>query len=96
MHSAWHIVMLGIVGVGTGTVMTAVVMRYILPYDWTWLQSFLFGAIVAATDPVAAVSLLKQVSGIFCTIAELFEPAMVGIITWDCYDSCCDEMWCPT
>ena len=53
--------MLGIVGVGTGTVMTAVVMRYVLPYDWTWPQSFLFGAIVAATDPVAAVSLLKQV-----------------------------------
>lgn len=53
--------MLGIVGVGTGTVMTAVVMRYVLPYDWAWSQSFLFGAIVAATDPVAAVSLLKQV-----------------------------------
>lgn len=61
IHSAWHIVTLGIVGVGSGTVMTAVVMKFVLPYGWTWPQSFLFGAIVAATDPVAAVSLLKQV-----------------------------------
>lgn len=56
--------MLGVVGVGTGTAMTAVVMRYILPYDWTWAQCFLFGAVVAATDPVAAVSLLRQVTPI--------------------------------
>jgi len=60
-HSACHITLLGIVGVGTGAVMTAVIMRYMFPYGWSWPQSFLFGAIVAATDPVAAVSLLKQV-----------------------------------
>jgi len=41
--------------------MTAVIMRYLFPYNWTWPQSFLFGAIVAATDPVAAVALLKEV-----------------------------------
>ncbi|KAL0035594.1 hypothetical protein WJX79_001024 [Trebouxia sp. C0005] len=60
-HSACHIILLGIVGVGTGAAMTAVIMRYMFPYGWSWPQSFLFGAIVAATDPVAAVSLLKQV-----------------------------------
>lgn len=41
--------------------MTAVVAHFILPYDWSWPQSLLFGAIVAATDPVAAVALLKEV-----------------------------------
>lgn len=58
--------MLGIIGVGTGTVMTAVIMKLLFPYGWTWPQSFLFGAIVAATDPVAAVSLLKQVGMVLC------------------------------
>ena len=33
----------------------------VLPYRWTWPQSLLFGAIAAATDPVAAVALLKEV-----------------------------------
>jgi len=60
-QSTWHITLLGIVGVGTGAVMTAVIMKYVFPYGWSWPQIFLFGAIVAATDPVAAVSLLKQV-----------------------------------
>ena len=62
IQSSCHIVMLGIIGVGAGTVMTAVMMRYVFPYDWAWPQSFLFGAIAAATDPVAAVSLFKEVS----------------------------------
>ncbi|KAL0050974.1 hypothetical protein WJX82_011388 [Trebouxia sp. C0006] len=60
-QSAWHITLLAIVGVGAGAVMTAVIMKYVFPYGWSWPQSFMFGAIVAATDPVAAVSLLKQV-----------------------------------
>ena len=67
-QSAWHITLLGIVGVGTGAVMTAVIMKYVFPYGWTWPQSFLFGAIVAATDPVAAVSLLKQVGTCCITV----------------------------
>eukprot|EP00208_Stichococcus_sp_RCC1054_P003626 CAMPEP_0206134718 /NCGR_PEP_ID=MMETSP1473-20131121/172_1 /ASSEMBLY_ACC=CAM_ASM_001109 /TAXON_ID=1461547 /ORGANISM="Stichococcus sp, Strain RCC1054" /LENGTH=489 /DNA_ID=CAMNT_0053526339 /DNA_START=204 /DNA_END=1673 /DNA_ORIENTATION=- len=57
----FHILLLGVVGVVTGCGMTAVVAHFILPYDWSWPQSLLFGAIVAATDPVAAVALLKEV-----------------------------------
>jgi NhaP-type Na+/H+ or K+/H+ antiporter len=30
------------------------------PYEWTFAQSFLVGAIVSATDPVAVVALLKE------------------------------------
>ena len=56
-----HIALLGCVGVLTGTGMTAVVMKFVLPYRWTWPQSLLFGAIAAATDPVAPVALLKEV-----------------------------------
>jgi len=73
-QSAWHVTLLGVFGVGTGAVMTAVIMRHVFPYGWNWPQSFLFGAIVAATDPVAAVSLLKQVctccinANIICTM----------------------------
>ena len=60
-HSACHITLLGAIEVGSGAVMTGVIMKYVLPYGWSWPQSFLFGAIVAATDPVAAVALLKQI-----------------------------------
>ncbi|KAK9789560.1 hypothetical protein WJX73_006097 [Symbiochloris irregularis] len=61
LKASSHIALLGIGGVLTGSGMTAVVAKFVLPYDWTWLQSLLFGAIVAATDPVAAVALLKEV-----------------------------------
>jgi NhaP-type Na+/H+ or K+/H+ antiporter len=30
----------------------AVVVRYIFPYGWTWLERLLFASILAATDPV--------------------------------------------
>ena len=61
VKAAPHIALLGICGVLTGTGMTAVVVKLVLPYDWTWPQCLLFGAIIAATDPVAAVALLKEV-----------------------------------
>lgn len=57
-----HVGAFGVVGVGTGSVMTAEIARYILPFDFSWFQSLLFGAIVAATDPVAAVALLQEAS----------------------------------
>merc|ERR550537_1782306 len=39
--------------------MTAVVGKYILPYEWDWPIAMVFGAILAATDPVAVVALFK-------------------------------------
>jgi NhaP-type Na+/H+ or K+/H+ antiporter len=33
-------------------VVTAIFVHYVLPYDWGWELSFMFGAITCATDPV--------------------------------------------
>ena len=51
---------------GPGTLfnasLTAVLVKYTFPYDWSWVQCLLFGAIFSATDPVAVVAVLKEVS----------------------------------
>lgn len=39
---------------------TALVARFVLPYGWSWNISMVFGSILAATDPVAVVALLKD------------------------------------
>lgn len=44
-----------------GTVLTACVAYYIFPYDWSFYLSMTFGAILAATDPVAVAALLNEV-----------------------------------
>ena len=62
IRSAAHVALLGGAAVVTGTAMTAVAVKFALPYGWTWPQSLLFGAIAAATDPVAAVALLREVA----------------------------------
>ncbi len=62
IRNASHIALLGVVAVLTGTGMTAVAVKCVLPYSWSWPQALLFGAIAAATDPVAAVALLKEVN----------------------------------
>ena len=36
-------------------------LRYLLPYGWDWKLAMAFGSILAATDPVAVVALLKAV-----------------------------------
>lgn len=33
---------------------------YIFPYRWTWLEAFMFGSILSATDPIAVVALLHD------------------------------------
>lgn len=43
-------------------ILITLVARYILPYNWTWSQSSLFGAILSAIDPVAVVNLMQSVS----------------------------------
>ena len=48
-------------GVVIGTALTAVFVKYVFPYNWTWLECLLFGAMLSATDPVAVIALLQEV-----------------------------------
>eukprot|EP00803_Ostreobium_quekettii_P005115 evm.model.scf_123.5 EVM.evm.TU.scf_123.5 scf_123:132105-140643(-) len=57
----WQILILAGPGVGIGTLITAAVGKYIFPYQWCWPKALMFGAMMSATDPVAVVSLLKEV-----------------------------------
>lgn len=47
-------------GVLLGTFLTGCVAKYLLPYGWNWSLSLVLGSILAATDPVAVVALLKS------------------------------------
>lgn len=49
-------------GVAIGACLFALVVKYIIPSTshWSWELSLAFGAVMSATDPVAVVSLLKQ------------------------------------
>ena len=44
-----------------GTVLTALVAFYILPYTWSFNLCMTFGSILSATDPVAVAALLEEV-----------------------------------
>lgn len=44
-----------------GTVLTALVAFYLFPYNWPFNLAMAFGAILAATDPVAVAALLEEV-----------------------------------
>eukprot|EP00658_Telonema_sp_P-2_P038734 TRINITY_DN27732_c0_g1_i5.p1 TRINITY_DN27732_c0_g1~~TRINITY_DN27732_c0_g1_i5.p1 ORF type:complete len:593 (-),score=106.68 TRINITY_DN27732_c0_g1_i5:124-1902(-) len=56
----WQIFLLACPGVVLGTVLMAVVSKCLLPYGWDWNVCLCFGSILAATDPVAVVGLLKN------------------------------------
>ena len=43
-------------------------VRYAFPYGWSWNLAMAFGSILAATDPVAVVALLKAVLEMTCRI----------------------------
>jgi NhaP-type Na+/H+ or K+/H+ antiporter len=47
-------------GVGIGAVLMASFAKFALPYNWSWNLCMVFGSILAATDPVAVVALLKN------------------------------------
>ena len=49
-------------GVVMGTALTALFVQYAFPYNWTWTESLLFGAMLSATDPVAVIALLQEVT----------------------------------
>jgi NhaP-type Na+/H+ and K+/H+ antiporter len=42
--------------------LTAVLVKFTFPYNWSWVECLLFGAIFSATDPVAVVAVLKEVT----------------------------------
>lgn len=43
-----------------GTTLTALVAKFVLPYDWSFDLCMTFGSILAATDPVAVAVLLNE------------------------------------
>ncbi len=47
-------------GVLVGTILTAALVKYTFPYNWSWVESLLFGAMFSATDPVAVIAVLKE------------------------------------
>lgn len=57
-----QIATLAVPGMILAATASAVLAKYLFPWDWGWPLCFLFGALVSATDPVAVVALLKEVS----------------------------------
>ncbi|NRB38040.1 MAG: cation:proton antiporter [Pseudomonadales bacterium] len=57
-----QITLLAVPGLILATVLTAVLVKWSFPWQWSWALCFLFGALISATDPVAVVALLKEVS----------------------------------
>lgn len=57
-----QIAILAVPGLILTTALTASFAYYFFPWQWSWTVCFLFGALISATDPVAVVSLLKEVS----------------------------------
>uniref|UniRef100_A0A7S3NIQ1 Alpha-carbonic anhydrase domain-containing protein n=1 Tax=Aureoumbra lagunensis TaxID=44058 RepID=A0A7S3NIQ1_9STRA len=57
----WQAVLLAGPGVLLGAAGTGLFIKYILPYDWSFSMCMTLGSVLAATDPVAVVALLKAV-----------------------------------
>eukprot|EP00441_Pelagodinium_beii_P018078 CAMPEP_0197658826 /NCGR_PEP_ID=MMETSP1338-20131121/45465_1 /TAXON_ID=43686 ORGANISM="Pelagodinium beii, Strain RCC1491" /NCGR_SAMPLE_ID=MMETSP1338 /ASSEMBLY_ACC=CAM_ASM_000754 /LENGTH=987 /DNA_ID=CAMNT_0043235485 /DNA_START=82 /DNA_END=3045 /DNA_ORIENTATION=- len=57
---AWQCLLLAGPGVILGAGSTGLFLHYALPWGWNLSTSFTVGSILAATDPVAVVGLLKQ------------------------------------
>ena len=47
-------------GVVIGAILNGLFARFVLPYNWSWQLCWSYGAVQAATDPVAVVALLNQ------------------------------------
>lgn len=60
-HTVAQVATLAFPIVGLHTCVVAVVFKYVFPFGWSWPESFLFGSIISATDPVAVVAIMKEV-----------------------------------
>lgn len=57
-----QIATLAVPGLIICTLATAALVKIVFPWNWEWEVALLFGALISATDPVAVVALLKEVS----------------------------------
>ncbi|MFC3152886.1 cation:proton antiporter [Litoribrevibacter euphylliae] len=57
-----QIAVLAVPGLIVATMLTAGLAQWAFPFDWSWALCLMFGALISATDPVAVVALLKEVS----------------------------------
>lgn len=57
-----QIAILAVPGLIIATLATAALSKWLLPWEWSWAVALMFGALISATDPVAVVALLKEVS----------------------------------
>jgi len=71
-HQLLSAILLAGPGVLISTGIIAIFSIYLLPYNWSWLISLLFGSILSATDPVAVVPLLHD-SGASKSLASLID-----------------------
>lgn len=59
-YSIHQTLLLAIPGVMISAVLTALIAMYLLPYGWDFTTGMTLGSILAATDPVAVVALLRE------------------------------------
>jgi len=68
----WPCLWLASVGVVISMMVTALLCYYVYPDNWDWNTSLIFGAMAAATDPVAVAAVLKEL-GAPETLATVIE-----------------------
>jgi NhaP-type Na+/H+ or K+/H+ antiporter len=59
-HVWLKIFMLAIPGTMINASLITMVVKYVFPYSWSWSQSWLLGAILSATDPIAVISIMES------------------------------------
>ncbi|WP_028584361.1 cation:proton antiporter domain-containing protein [Desulfogranum mediterraneum] len=57
-----QIAILAVPSLLVSTILTATLAKYLFPWNWSWTAALLFGSLISATDPVAVVALLKELS----------------------------------
>ncbi|WP_163830807.1 cation:proton antiporter [Spartinivicinus ruber] len=57
-----QIALLAVPGLIVATTLTAALAKWTFPWEWSWALCLMFGAMISATDPVAVVAMLKEVS----------------------------------